>query len=80
MDSCGCGVERRQFWLWRDAHGTLHASAFPPTSGTVRSVFAVNARDALLPLDGGVPKHAVQDADDPATSWDGRCTQVAVSA
>lgn len=80
MHSCECGMDRRQFWLWRDTHGTLHASAFRPTSGTVRSVFAVNARDALLPLEGSVPKHAVHDVDDPAISWDGRCTQVAATA
>jgi hypothetical protein len=80
MDSCDCGMARRQFWLWRDAHNTLHASAFRPTSGTVRSVFAVNARDALLPFDGGMPKHSVQDADNPSVFWEGRCAEVAATA
>jgi hypothetical protein len=80
MDSCDCGVARRQFWLWRDTNGTLHASAFRPTTGAIRSVFAANARDALLPFDGGIPKHAVQDVDNPSVFWEGRCTEIAATA
>jgi hypothetical protein len=74
VSPCACGAERRKFWLWRDGDGVLHASGFAPTSGGIRAVFAATARDALLPLqDGGVPKHAVTDAEDPSASWDGRC-------
>lgn len=75
MNDCTCGAPRKQFWLWRDGNGTLHASHFRPTNGLVRSVLAVTARDALLPLlNSGHPRHRVTDADDPGADWLGRCT------
>lgn len=78
MENCICGADRKQFWLWRDGNGTLHASHFRPTNGLERSVFAATARDALLPvLGGGVPRHRVNDVDDPQVLWDGRCTATA---
>jgi hypothetical protein len=78
VESCQCGAPRKKFWLWRDANGVLHASAFAPTTGTVGAVIAATARDALLPLtNGAMPKHVVQDADNPDVVWAGRC---AVSA
>lgn len=73
MERCSCGVDRKQFWLWNDVNGVVHASHFPPSSGLVRSLIASTARDALLPLGGGVPRHRVSDADDPRVQWDGRC-------
>ena len=74
MENCDCGVARRRFWIWRDDTGTLHASSFEPTSGTVRALIAATARDALLPITGNrPPKHRVEDADDPSQSWEGRC-------
>jgi hypothetical protein len=63
------------FWVWRDANEVLHASSFKPTSGEVEAVIASTARDALLPLDGRVPKHLVEDANDPSKRWEGRCSQ-----
>lgn len=78
MEECTCGVSLKQFWLWRDGNGSLHASHFRPSTGLERSVFAVTARDALLPLVGaGVPRHRVNDADDPALQWPGRCAATA---
>jgi aminoglycoside/choline kinase family phosphotransferase len=74
MENCTCGVERRRFWLWRDANGALHASRFPPSNGAVRNVFASTAHDALLSQDGvRPPKHNVNDADDGLLLKDGRC-------
>ena len=74
VESCECGVARRKFWIWRDGNDVLHASAFAPTSGGVRAVMAATARDALLPVsEGGIPKHQVQDVDDPSQIWEGRC-------
>jgi hypothetical protein len=64
----------KQFWLWRDSNGSMHASHFRPTVGLERTVFAVTARDALLPVLGnGTPRHLVNDADDPSVQWAGRC-------
>lgn len=77
MDTCTCGASWKQYWLWRDDAGVLHASSFQPTSGTERSVLATTVRDALLPLtNGGTPKHAVRDANDPSVLWEGRCMSV----
>lgn len=76
--NCSCGVTLRQFWIWRDGNGTLHASQFPPSVGSERSVLAATARDALVPMArGGVPRHRVTDVDDPASIWDGRCAAAA---
>jgi hypothetical protein len=78
LEQCTCGVARKQFWLWRDGNGGLHASHFPPSSGLERSVIAATARDALLPLLGtGVPRHGVHDAEDPSVHWPGRCAATA---
>jgi hypothetical protein len=79
LQTCTCGAELRTFWLWQDAEGGLHASGYRPTAGTVRTVLAATARDALLPVDGRMPKHGVWDVDNPNASWEGRCS-VAVSA
>ena len=80
METCSCGATLRKFWLWRDVNGTLHASGFAPSAGSVRVVFAATARDALLPLTGGgVPKHAVSDVDDATARWDGRCAALSVA-
>jgi hypothetical protein len=74
MSACTCGVDRRQFWLWRDGNGVLHASRFAPTNGEERSVFAATARDALWAgTDGRQPKHDVNDAADGSRVWTGRC-------
>jgi len=79
LDTCLCGTAWKQFWLWRDSTGALHASSFPPSNGIERTVLAATVRDALLPLtDGGTPKHAVRDASDPNILWEGRCRKVAV--
>lgn len=81
MDECSCGATRRRFWIWRDANEELHASSFKPTAGAVRCIIASTARDALLPiLDGRVPKHDVQDADDSAILWEGRCAALKEAA
>jgi hypothetical protein len=74
VDECSCGAPRRRFWVWRDANQELHASSFKPTSGAVQCIIAATARDALLPIvESRVPKHDVQDADDPSILWEGRC-------
>lgn len=74
MENCTCGAKRRQFWLWRDTNGELHASAFMPTQNAELSVYATTVRDALLSqVDGQMPKHRVTDADNPARFWEGRC-------
>jgi hypothetical protein len=80
VENCSCGAARRIFWVWRDGNDVLHASSFKPTAGAVRAVIASTARDALLPLDGRVPKHDVQDADDPTMKWEGRCSQTIAQA
>ena len=80
MENCSCGAARRQFWVWRDANGVLHASSFKPTTGEVRALIASTARDALLPLDGRTPKHLVEDAQDPAIRWEGRCMESSMAA
>jgi hypothetical protein len=75
---CTCGVSLKRFWLWRDGNGSLHASHFCPSVGLERSVFAVTARDALVPVLGtGVPRHRVNDAENPAIGWPGRCAVTA---
>jgi hypothetical protein len=75
VEDCTCGIERKQYWLWRDSKGDLHASHFPPSAGLERSVVAATARDALLPIQGnGMPRHSVSDLTDPAVQWQGRCT------
>jgi hypothetical protein len=78
LEKCICGVDRRQFWLWSDTQGGIHASSFRPTSGAIRSVIAATARDALLPLSpvspGRLPKHRVEDAENPSLTWEGRCS------
>lgn len=74
MSSCACGIDRRQFWLWRDGNGELHASRFAPTNGVVRAVYASTARDALWAVSNGrQPKHDVHDVDDERQNWGGRC-------
>jgi hypothetical protein len=74
MSSCTCGSDRRQFWLWRDSNGELHASRFAPTNGAVRSVYATTARDALWAASNGrQPKHNVHDVEDEGNYWEGRC-------
>lgn len=74
MSNCECGIDRRQFWLWRDSNGELHASRFAPTNGAVRSVYAATARDALWAASNGrQPKHDVQDVDDERQNWQGSC-------
>lgn len=81
MDSCVCGVPRKKFWLWRDDNGVIHASAFAPTAGAIGAVIAATARDALVPItNGAMPKHGVQDAEDPALVWAGRCSAASSSA
>lgn len=81
LDNCNCGTGRRQFWLWVDSNGTPHASRFQPTMGTVRSVVAATARDALLTMTGGIaPKHTVYDVDDPNLQWVGRCQEQAIAS
>ena len=78
LEECTCGIERKQFWLWRDGNGDLHASHFCPSIGLERSVLAVTARDALLPILGrGTPRHSVSDLADPAAQWQGRCAVTA---
>lgn len=72
--NCTCGEALKQFWVWRDANGRLHASHFQPSAGLECSVFAITARDALLPLSGGgPPRHLVADARDATVTWLGRC-------
>ncbi|HEX8919683.1 MAG TPA: hypothetical protein VF898_14360 [Chloroflexota bacterium] len=68
------------YWIWRDGAGALHASGFAPSSGFVRSVIAVTARDALIPISGGTPKHDVTDAAAPAVVWSGRCAELSATA
>ncbi|HLJ66050.1 MAG TPA: hypothetical protein VKX16_01660 [Chloroflexota bacterium] len=82
METCECGAARRKFWIWRDSNNVLHASSFEPTSGTVKTVIAATARDALLPMTSTrPPKHRVEDADDPSQVWEGRCeSTIAVAA
>lgn len=72
---CTCGINLRQFWVWRDGNDVLHASRFRPSSGLVRSVLAVTPRDALTPITGlGTPRHLVADAEVSAMTWRGRCS------
>ena len=74
MENCSCGVVRKQYWLWRDANGILHASGFEPSNGVEGSVIAVNARDALLPLvTDEPPKHDVTDVSSSDRIREGRC-------
>lgn len=74
MNNCTCGSDRRQFWLWRDSNGELHASRFAPTTGAVRAVYATTARDALWAASNvRQPKHDVHDVDDSQAYWEGRC-------
>jgi hypothetical protein len=81
METCECGVARREFWLWRDAGGEMHASRFPPSNGGVRAVFAATARDALWSaVDGHTPKHDVTAVDDPTDVVKGRCVETRVAA
>jgi hypothetical protein len=73
--NCTCGVELRQFWIWRDANGTLHASQFRPTTGLEGSVMASTARDALVPvMAAGIPRHDVLDELDSSAGRQGRCS------
>lgn len=75
MNNCPCGMNRRQFWLWRDSNGELHASRFAPTAGAVRSVYASTARDALWAVSSArQPKHQVTEVDADEQNWDGRCS------
>lgn len=75
MENCACGFQLRKYWLWHDSNAALHASAFEPTSGAVRAVYAANARDAVLPTtESAAPKHDVLAGDDPTVRWEGRCT------
>lgn len=73
VEQCACGAELKQFWLWRDGNGRLHASHFLPSVGLERAVMAASARDALLPISGGAPRHVVADVNDPALAWQGLC-------
>jgi hypothetical protein len=71
---CTCGVELKQYWIWRDENGALHASHFPPTSGLERSVLAATAREALIPFtSASSPRHQVVDANDLSIGWGSRC-------
>lgn len=75
IEPCDCGENRRAFWLWEDSAGQVHASRFAPTMGTIRRVVAATSRDAMLSFQGTLqPKHTVRDADDPGTTWVGRCS------
>jgi hypothetical protein len=77
MENCDCGAKRRQFWLWRDSGGQIHASGFAPGLGVVGTVWASTARDALVPLLGnGRPRHTVTDGENPGRMWPGRCAAV----
>lgn len=81
MENCSCGIRRKQYWLWRDTNGILHASGFEPSSGVERSIWAANAHDALLPfIEDGLPKHDVSDVDDANVVWEGRCAAVFATA
>lgn len=76
--NCTCGAQLRQFWIWRDANGSLHASHFRPTTGLERSVMASTARDALLPMSAaGTPRHDVVDESGVGIAWHGRCSATA---
>lgn len=76
METCRCGVPLRQFWVWKDTNDVLHASSFPPSQGSIRSLYAATTRDALLPIvfDPRMPKHDVHDANNPGQVWEGRCS------
>lgn len=81
MNECACGAARRQFWVWSDSNGTLHASSFQPTSGVMHSVIAATAIDALLPeTERRAPKHQVHDAENPKEGWEGRCSTTLTAA
>lgn len=81
MNECACGEARRQFWIWEDAGGTLHASNFQPSSGAVRAVYAVTARDALLPIvERRAPRHQVHDVHEAGVGWEGRCASTLATA
>jgi hypothetical protein len=74
METCFCGVTLRTFWVWEDANGVPHASAFKPSHGVARAVLASTSRDALLPIAGAkLSKHDVRSLDNPAQVWNGRC-------
>lgn len=80
METCGCGASLRTFWIWRDSSGTLHASAFKPTSEAEEALYATTARDALLPLSGNkTPKHDVRSVNNPSQFWEGRCATAMVA-
>ncbi|MGI8968453.1 MAG: hypothetical protein ACR2GA_05040 [Chloroflexota bacterium] len=75
MNECSCGAPRRQFWIWEDVNGVLHASSFRPSAGVTDSVIAATARDALLPVvEKRAPKHQVHDAAHHSKGWEGRCS------
>jgi hypothetical protein len=76
LETCRCGIPLREFWLWEDGNGILHASSFTPSRPAVRSVRAATSRDATVPFgfDPRLPKHDVRDTADPSQQWEGRCT------
>jgi len=79
MENCSCGVRRKQYWLWRDTHGILHEAGSHLGNSVERSIWAINARDALLPfIEDGPPKHDVSDVDDVNVVWEGRCALLGV--
>ena len=78
MDSCSCGVARKQFWLWRDGSNVLHASRFEPSGAIEGSVRAVNAYDAVASAAAGtLPKHDVEIVGDTVHARQGRCSLAA---
>jgi len=77
MESCSCGVARKQFWLWRDGSNVLHASRFEPSGVVEGSVRAVNAFDAVASTAPDIsPKHDVEVLGDGANTRQGRCSLV----
>lgn len=74
MDRCSCGVELRQFWIWRDGNNAPHASAFKPGSEPEGSYYAANPRDALCQVHKArTPRHDVRDAESGEIKLTGRC-------
>jgi hypothetical protein len=72
MERCSCGVELRQFWIWRDVNQIAHASAFPPSVPADGPFYAANPRDAAALFQAGrSPRHDVFDANSGERRWIG---------